>query len=198
MCRHTIVRSYCRYYGRCYSHHTLVITTVATNYHMTTHAIFFSHWQCRDQAPFKKKITCIFPFGNVIVVTKIVHHGALLCTIVVATIALPHDYWQDQQENCRLGRETHSFERFWRHERTPHMHSRGSCITAMASAQECAFVVVFGSLLFCARERGTDPRIVVVFEGIGPYMGKYMCFFFNSTQPGAPSVRKKITCVFIR
>ncbi len=46
-----------------------------------------------------------------------------------------------------------------------------------ASVQECTFIVVFGSLLFCARECCADLRIVVILERIGPYVEKYMRFF---------------------
>ncbi len=52
----------------------------------------------------------------------------------------------------------------------------------MASAQERMLIVIFGSPLFCARERCADLHIVViaVLEKISPYVGKYIQFFLKS------------------
>ncbi len=85
-----------------------------------------------------------------------------------------------------MARETHNVKRFQRRERTPPTRDVPAIVVTMASARECTFVVVFGSLLFCSREHCADLCIVivvvvviiviviVVFEEIGLYMGKFM------------------------
>ncbi len=60
MCRHTIFCSYCRYYGHYYYPMATVVTTVVTalamENHMTTHAIFFLINRCPMSGTiFKKK-----------------------------------------------------------------------------------------------------------------------------------------------
>ncbi len=58
MCRHTIFRSYCRYYNRHAISVTTEVTTVATENRMTTHAIFFLIYGCpMSGAVFKKKLS---------------------------------------------------------------------------------------------------------------------------------------------
>ncbi len=51
-------------------------------------------------------------------------------------------------------------------------------VATMASARECVFVVIFGSLLFCTREHCVDLRVVFL-ERIGRYVRKHKQFFFK-------------------
>ncbi len=69
-----------------------------------------------------------------------------------------------------------------------------------ASVREHAFVIVFGSLLFCTGERCADLHIVVViavvvFEGIGLYMEKFGQLFLNGARHRASVDGKKIACM---
>ncbi len=127
---------------------------------------------------------------------------------LVATFAFAHDYWQDKPEKRRhhtpLRTERLAISKSSDNARGLHARTREvSAITATtASAQECTFVVVFCSPLFCAGEHCADLcliDVVVIFEGIGLYMGKFMRFFFlNGAQHRESVDGEKIACVVIR
>ncbi len=62
--------------------------------------------------------------------------------------------------------ETRSYKGFQWRKRTPHAREVPTIAVTMVNMWECAFVVVFGSPLFCAGERCADLCVVVVvFEG---------------------------------